>query len=493
MTVNSVLELLDIKSFLLFVSVFLLLTEILKNKNPPNFPPGPLPLPVLGNIFTGLDIKTVNKLAEKYGNIFSVRKSNEKIVFLSGYKMVKEALVSQGENFVDRPDIPLFNKVFKGIGLILSNGYMWKKHRKFASTHFKSFAEGKKTIEFYIQQECNFLCQAIAEEQGGPFDPKFTINNAVSNVMFSLMFGRRYDYNNEHFKNILRWDTECFVLSGKRCSMLYNEFPRLFEFLPGPHHTIHSNYKKIVKFLREEIERHKKEWDPSDPRDFVDAYLGEMEKMKNDPEAGFNIETLTICILDLFEAGTESAAITLCWGLLFILKNPEVQKKVQAEIDRVVGQSRQPTMADKVNMPYCDAVIHEIQRKADILPLGVPRMATKDTTLGGYFIPKGTSITSNLSSVLNDKSEWETPDIFNPGHFLNSEGKFRRRDAFYPFSVGMRGCLGEMQARMELFLFFTSLFQRFTFSSPPGVEPDLEGVLGFTHAPKPFKICVKAR
>ncbi|KPP57315.1 cytochrome P450 CYP2AD8-like [Scleropages formosus] len=274
---------------------------------------------------------------------------------------------------------------------------------------------------------------------------------------------------------------------------LYNEFPRLFEFLPGPHHTIHSNYKKIVKFLREEIERHKKEWDPSDPRDFVDAYLGEMEKMKNDPEAGFNIETLTICILDLFEAGTESAAITLCWGLLFILKNPEVQKKVQAEIDRVVGQSRQPTMADKVNMPYCDAVIHEIQRKADILPLGVPRMATKDTTLGGYFIPKGTSITSNLSSVLNDKSEWETPDIFNPGHFLNSEGKFRRRDAFYPFSVGMRGCLGEMQARMELFLFFTSLFQRFTFSSPPGVEPDLEGVLGFTHAPKPFKICVKAR
>lgn len=63
-------------------------------------------------------------------------------------------------------------------------------------------------------------------------------------------------------------------------------------------------------------------------------------------------------------------------------------EKVQAEIDRVIGQNRQPTMADRPNLPYTDAVIHEIQRIGNIVPLNAPRMAAEDTTLGGYFIPK---------------------------------------------------------------------------------------------------------
>uniref|UniRef100_UPI003AACE9C5 cytochrome P450 2K1-like n=1 Tax=Centroberyx gerrardi TaxID=166262 RepID=UPI003AACE9C5 len=100
-------------------------------------------------------------------------------------------------------------------------------------------------------------------------------------------------------------------------------------------------------------------------------------------------------------------------------------------------------MADRPNMPYTDAVIHEIQRMGNIVPLNALRMAAKDTTLGGYFIPKGTSLMPNLTSVLFDKNEWETPDTFNPAHFLDAEGKFVRREAFLPFSAGKRVCLGE--------------------------------------------------
>ncbi|XP_054861747.1 cytochrome P450 2J2-like [Amphiprion ocellaris] len=205
------------------------------------------------------------------------------------------------------------------------------------------------------------------------------------------------------------------------------------------------------------------------------------EKNKQDPQAGFNLETLAVCTLDLIEAGTETAATTLRWALVHMMNYPEIQEKVQAEMDRVIGQSRQPTLADRHNLPYTDAVIHESQRLGNVVPMGFPKMASKDSTLGGYFIPKVTAISTSLASVLFDKNEWAIPDVFNPEHFLDSKGQFLRRDAFLPFSAGKRVCVREHLARMELFLFFTSLLQHFTFSAVPGEMPSLEGVMGFTH------------
>ncbi|XP_044216828.1 cytochrome P450 2J2-like [Thunnus albacares] len=483
----------DFTGWLLFSFVVLLLTDVVRNWRPHSFPPGPWAVPFLGNVFTGVDFKTMEKLAKEYGPVFSLRRGSERMVFISGYKMVKEALVSQLDSFVDRPIVPLFHVVFKGIGIVMSNGYLWKKQRKFTNTHLRYFGEGQKSLEKYTEEECHFLCEAFKEEQGRPFNPQYTISNAVSNIICSVVFGHRFEYSDQSFCKILELDSEAVLLAGSAQTQLYDAFPGLMKYLPGPHQTVHANYKEIEVFLRKEIERHQEEWNPDDPRDYIDVYLAEMEKKKKDPQAGFNIETLLVCTIDLLEAGTESVATTLRWALLYMMHYPEIQKKVQAEIDRVVGQSRQPTLADRPNMPYADAVIHEIQRMGNIVPLGFPKMASKDTTLGGYFIPKGTAITAILSSVLFDKDEWATPDIFNPEHFLDSEGNFRRRDAFLPFSAGKRVCLGEHLARMELFLFFTCLLQRFTFSAVPGEMPSLEGVLGFTYSPESFRILAMPR
>uniref|UniRef100_A0A4W4FW51 Cytochrome P450, family 2, subfamily AD, polypeptide 3 n=1 Tax=Electrophorus electricus TaxID=8005 RepID=A0A4W4FW51_ELEEL len=482
----------DFKFSLIVIFLLLLITDIIRNKNPPSFPSGPWPLPFVGNVFTGLDFRTIDKLAEKHGEVFSLRWGSEKTVFLSGYKMVKEALVTQLDSFSDRPVVPLFHKIFKGLGIIGSNGHLWRMQRKFAITHLRYLGEAKKNLEMSIQQESVFLCEAFKEERG-PFEPKFLLISAVSNIISSLMFGHRFDYHNECFQNILRLDTEAIVLSGSPQALLYNAFPHLFDYLPGPHQKIFSNYEKIVNFLKDEIKEHKEHLDPSDSQDYIDAYLVEMEKKKSDPEAGFNMETLVVATLDMLEAGTESTATTLRWGLLFMMKYPQIQEKVQAEIDQVIGQSRQPNLADRANMPYTEAVIHETQRMGNIIPLGFPKRACKDTILGGYFIPKGTSVTVSLSSVLNDKSEWETPDTFNPGHFLDDQGQFRKRDAFMPFSAGRRACLGEPLARMELFLFLTALLQRFTFSPEPGEELSLEGQLGFTYTPRAYRLCVSPR
>uniref|UniRef100_A0A673ZCN3 Cytochrome P450, family 2, subfamily AD, polypeptide 3 n=1 Tax=Salmo trutta TaxID=8032 RepID=A0A673ZCN3_SALTR len=358
------------------------------NRTPTNFPPGPWSVPFLGNVFTGLDFKTIDKMAKDYGPVFSLRRGSDRVVFISGYKMVKEALVNQLDSFYDRPIVPLFHVTFKGIGITLSNGHMWKNQRKFAHTHLRYFGEGKKGLEHYIQLESNFLCEAFREEQGGGFNPHYILNNAVGNIISCLVFGHRFEYSDETFQKVLRLDNEVVILSGSARAQLYDAFPHIMKYLPGPHQTIHSNYKQITDFLQAEIEKHQEDWDPEDPRDYIDTYLTEIDKRKEDPKAGFNAETLVVCTLDMIEAGMESAATTLRWVLVYMMNYPEIQEKVQAEIDRVIGQSRQPTMADRPNMPFTEAVIHETQRIGNILPLGFPKMASKDTKLGEYFIPK---------------------------------------------------------------------------------------------------------
>ncbi|MGH0160894.1 UNVERIFIED_CONTAM: hypothetical protein FKN15_040337 [Acipenser sinensis] len=109
---------------------------------------------------------------------------------------------------------------------------------------------------------------------------------------------------------------------------------------------------------------------------------------KDDMAARFHEENLCYCTLDLFVAGTETTSITLRWALLYMIIHPEKQEKVQEEIDRVIGQARQPLIEDRPNMPYTDAVIHEFQRMGNIVPRNVPRKTTKDTILRGYFLPK---------------------------------------------------------------------------------------------------------
>lgn len=470
----------------------LLLIDLIRNKNPANFPPGPWPLPILGNVFTDVNYKTVDQLIEKYGNIFSVRIGSDKIVYVSGFKMVKDVLITQGENFTDRPVSPLFDTLYKGRGLSFNNGYSWRKHQQFSMSHLKNFGEGRKTLEENNQRECYFLCGAFKEEQGRPFDPLVKINNAVANVIGFLVFGHRYEYSDVNFQKRLQMSAESVFLTGSVWNQLYDAFPGIMKWVPGPHQTIISNYQKLANFLEEKIEQHKPDWDISNPRDYIDAYLTEAEKKKNDTEAGFTVGSLVWSMVDLFEGGTETTTNTLRWALLFLIKYPDIQKKVQAEIDEVIG-SRLPSMSDKANMHYLNAFIHEVLRRANLVPLNMARVAKKDTTLGGYFITKGTVMITNLTSVLYDKQEWETPDAFNPKHFLDSEGHFCRRNAFFAFSAGKRQCPGEYLAHLELFIFLTILLQTFSFSPPDGEEPSLDSQVGFTQAPLPYKICAHPR
>uniref|UniRef100_A0A8C2AG63 Uncharacterized protein n=2 Tax=Cyprinus carpio TaxID=7962 RepID=A0A8C2AG63_CYPCA len=489
-------EWIDIKCVFIFSCVFLLLSDYIRNKAPKNFPPGPWSLPFIGDLHhieNGRIHLQFSQFAEKYGKIFSLRILGSRIVVLDGYKLVKEVYLTHDDSLAGRPILPLFYDIVGDKGLVAATGYKWKQQRRFALSTLRNFGLGKKSLEPSISLECCILNEAVSDEQGRPFDPRSLLSNAVANVICVLVFGHRFEYSDNGFQSLLKNINEAVYLQGGFCAQLYNMFPRLMRQVPGPHQKIFTLWREVIDFVREKVNAHRVDYDPSDPRDYIDCFLGEMENLKGDTAAGFDVEDLCFCTLDLFGAGTETTSTTLYWGLLYMVKYSEIQAKVQEEIDRVVGGSRQLSLSDKENMPYTNAVIHEIQRIGNIIPMNVARATVEDIKIGKYSIPKGTIVTGNLTSVLFDESEWETPHRFNPGHFLDAEGQFRRRDAFLPFSLGKRVCLGEQLARMELFIIFSSLLQRFTFSSPAGVEPSLDFKLGATHAPQPYELCAVPR
>ncbi|NWR62079.1 CP2J2 protein, partial [Bucorvus abyssinicus] len=486
-------ESISFQTLLIFFTVFLLVADYMKRRKPKNFPPSPFSLPFVGNIYLmnfSNPQNAVQKLYEKYGDIFSTQMGSITFVFVSGLRLVKEVLVNQGENFMDRPEFPIDKEVFSNIGLISSNGHLWKQQRRFTLTTLRNFGLGKRSLEERIQEECRYLVDVFGDEQGNPFNPHLKISNAVSNIICSVTFGSRFDYNDEDFQKLLRLLDETVRLHGAIMTQLYNTFPSIVKFLPGSHQTIFKNWRWMKSFVKEKIDKHKEDWNPSDSRDFIDSYLQQIAK---DNSGGtFQEENLEACVLDLLLAGTETTSTTIRWALLYMATYPEIQARVQAEIDAVIGQARQPALEDRSNMPYTNAVIHEVQRKGNIIPFNVPRQTTKDTVLDGYYIPKGTILLTNLTSLMFDKNEWETPDAFNPGHFLK-DGQFWKRESFMPFSIGKRACLGELLARSELFLFFTALLQKFTFQVPPGTTLSLQPVLSITMAPAPYKICAVPR
>ncbi|XP_070793569.1 cytochrome P450 2C23-like [Pituophis catenifer annectens] len=453
-------------ALLLLSIIFTLFSSFQMYKRKGQLPPGPTPWPILGNLFQR-DVlflnKSYKKLTAKYGPIFTVWIGSKPMVALCGYEVVKDALINQAEEFGGRTRLPLHSRIFQNKGFGTTDEKKWKELRRFTLSTLRDFGMGKKRMSERVQEEALCLVEEMAAKKGQPFDPRRNVASAVSNVICAVVFGNRFDYRDHTFiENQQIVESQIRFFTGFR-GLVYNTFPKIMEYFPGQHIKTFAEIEKLCGYIREEVELHKKTLDPQNPRDYIDCFLHRLEKEQNSSEVIYSSEDLVFTVFGLFIAATITTSHALLCSLLAIAKLPHIQAKVQQEIDEEVGRNRTPSMEDRLKLAFTNAVVHEVQRYQTERLENLPRATTCDIKFHGYNIPKYIAVAPILSSVHCDPLHWETPEKFNPHHFLDEKGQFRKRDAFMPFSAGKRACPGEALARMELFLFFSTLLQKFTF------------------------------
>ncbi|XP_073678981.1 cytochrome P450 2B15-like [Garra rufa] len=474
--------------------ILMLLFEIFRiNSYSGQTPPGPRPLPFVGVLpqLAKNPMEFIRSVSQ-YGEISTMYIGRQPTIVLNTIQVTKEALVQ--EAFSGRPAMPLIEWITNGLGIIMVTfGHSWRQQRRFALHTLRNFGLGKKSVEDRVLEESRYLIAEMLKAEGKSMNPQHPIQNAVSNIICSIVFGDRFDYDNKRFSYLLKILNENFMLAGSPVGQIFNLAPFIKHF-PGPHQKVMQNATELLGFIRDEVKEHKETLDPDSPRDFIDAYLLEIEKQKSNKDSTFHEENMMMSTADLFLAGTDTTATTIRWGLIFLIQNPDVQERCHEEIVRVLGYDRLPSMDDRDKLPYTYATVHEIQRCANIVPLGVIHETIRPTKLCGYDIPQGTMIMSNLNAIFSDKKHWKHPNAFNPENFLDENGNFCKPESFIVFSLGPRVCLGETLARTELFLYITSLLQRIQFSWPPEPQSiDMDGIMGVVRYPQTYNLVCRSR
>ncbi|XP_053577671.1 cytochrome P450 2G1-like isoform X1 [Bombina bombina] len=482
---------------LLITSIFIYMTwnKMYKKRN---LPPGPTPLPLIGNLLQlklGEMAGSLMKLWDQYGPVYTLYFGSRPVVCICGYQAVKEALVDHAEEFGIRGRVPTIDKFTQGYGFAFANGECWKEMRSFSLKTLRDFGLGKKSTEVKIQEEAQNLVMEIKKISGLQVDPSKIILEAVSNVVCSFIFGNSLDYKDERFLKLRTFSEETFYLMTSTWGQLEDVLPELMKYIPGPHKKIYDVSEELIGYIQDRVSLNQKSLDPDNPRDFIDCFLIKMEQEKQNPKSQFTIRNLLITVHNLLLGGMDTVPTTLKHALLILVTYPEIQAKLQTEIDKVIGRDRLPLLSDRSKMPYTEAVINEVQRFADIGPLNITHSVSKDTQFRGYTIPKGIDVYPLLCTVHRDPSQFSTPYKFNPNHFLDENGGFKKNDAMMAFSAGKRKCPGEGLALIQLFVFLTTILQNFTLTSETKFTDDdiAPKLTGFLNHPISFQLSFIAR
>ncbi|XP_048738009.2 cytochrome P450 2C28-like [Ostrea edulis] len=482
----------DLCTVFLAIAVIVLYIWWKKTSRDPALPPGPPTVPFVGNILSispGSMLENFQTYRKRYGDVFSLITGTKTMVIVNGLDTIRDIFIKHGDIVSERPDIFAAKEIAKYKGIILSSGEFWKEHRTFSLNALREFGFGKRSLESKIMEEVGVLVQELQSQNGQPFNIQTLITACISNIMCSINFGQRFEHDDNRFLSLLEMINES--LSNGNLLFIASIFPFL-RYIPGDPLKLRKvlhNVDVVSDYIYQSIKSHDDSFDENNIRDFIDVYMKKLKSEESNPHTTFDVEQVMKVVMDLFVAGTETTSTALRWFAVFMIRNPEVQEKIRKEINDVIGDSRYPSMNDKPNLPYTEAVLHEVLRIGCIVPLSIPHGLKENLKYKDFIIPKDAILIPNLHSILFDSEMFENPKDFQPERFLDVDGKLKNVDKVLVFSLGRRVCLGESLARMELFLFATTLIQRFQIlPADPAHLPSLEGNLGVTYYPMEFSL-----
>ncbi|KAH7907494.1 cytochrome P450 [Hygrophoropsis aurantiaca] len=493
-----------IKAYIIaFLAVFVAVVHMTTSKrrrtgNVP-YPPGPEPLPIVGNV-VGINTKapwlTYTEWAAKYGDIVYSRLLNIEIVTINSQKVAKELLEHRSHNYSDRPLVSINDLYGMGnLTAVIGYGNVWRAHRRYLHQAFRPVAAAThRPNQIRKARDLVFsLLNQAEQEDSGRIQRKLQMF-AASTIM-SIVYGYEVQHEeDEMFKVVEQASVDIAVTVTPESAALLVSFPFLKSipsWLPG------ASFKRSAHRVRNNI------FDMIDlPFKWVQDQLAQgtaapcmVTDALRDGEANESaLEAIKGAFATAFVAGAETSSSTLLIFFLAMILHPEAQKKAQAELDRVVGRGRLPEFDDRAALPYVDAVFRETLRWRPVIPLGLAHAASEDDVYEGYLIPKGATVMANAWAMSRDPTTYPKPSQFLPERFLTPAGVLTADTVDFAFGFGRRVCVGRYLADASVWSAMVHLLAMFDITRPEGVgEFEPRWTTGLGSHPEPFPCRITPR
>ncbi|XP_021732600.1 cytochrome P450 76AD1-like [Chenopodium quinoa] len=438
-------------------------------------PPGPKPLPIIGNILEVGDKphQSFANLAKIHGPLISLRLGSVTTIVVSSAEIAKEIFLKKDYPLSNRT-VP--NSVTAGDHHKLTMSWLpvspkWRNFRKITAVHLlspqrldtcQSLRHAKVQQLFQYVQECAQKGQAVDIGKAA-----FTTSlNLLSKLFFSVELAHHKSQTSQQFKELI-WN----IMEDIGKPNYADYFPILGCVDPsGIRRRLASSFDKLIAVFQSIITQRLGSEASSTATTKTDDVLDVLLDLYKQKE--LSMGEINHLLVDIFDAETDTTSSTFEWAMAKLIRNPKMMDKAQEEIEQVLGKDRQIQESDIIKLPYLQAIIKETLRLHPPTVFLLPRKANCDVELFGYVVPKDAQILVNLWAIGRDPQAWENPDIFSPERFMGSEIDVKGRDfGLIPFGAGRRICPGMNLAIRMLTLMLATLLQFFNWKLEEGVDP----------------------
>nr|XP_011465681.1 PREDICTED: cytochrome P450 CYP736A12-like [Fragaria vesca subsp. vesca] len=457
----------------LLACIWSLISASSKSKHQ-TLPPGPRPLPIIGNLHMlgNLPHRTLQNLAKQYGDIMSLRLGNVPAIVISSPKAAEPFLKTHDTNFASRPKIQATEYFYCTKGMAFSEyGPYWRHVRKICTLQL--FCPAKlETFAPLRKEELGGLVGKLkrAAEEGEVVDVSEKIGEMNEDITYRMVLGCKRD-DRFDLKAIVE---EIFFLVG--AFNISDFIPSLSAFdIQKVSKTADQLWDKIIDDHEQAAET-KGGGKQGQHEDFVDVLLSFTKQLlnPNDEQVHFlDRENVKAILLDMITAAFDTSATTIIWSLAELMRHPRIMKRLQEELQTVVGMDRMVEESDLPNLDYLDLVVKESFRLHPVAPLLDPHESIKDITIDGYDVPKKSRLIVNFWSIARDPNVWsENVEEFCPERFTNIN-VYRQGHHYQliPFGTGRRGCPGMQLGLTTVRIVLAQLVHCFNWELPNGMLP----------------------